>query len=42
MYDQHQTKWDHANAKQPEEKNEAPSLMISGMCQELILGCFHG
>ena len=31
MYDQHRTKWDHADAKQPEEKNEGPSLMISGM-----------
>ena len=31
MYDRCQTKWDHADAKQPEEKNEGPSLMISGM-----------
>ena len=31
MYDRCRTKWDHANAKQPEEKNEGPSLMISGM-----------
>ena len=31
MYDWHQTKWDHADAKQPEEKNEGLSLMISGM-----------
>lgn len=31
MYDRHRTKWDHADAKQPEEKNEGPSLMISGM-----------
>ena len=31
MYDWRQTKWDHADAKQPEEKNEGPSLMISGM-----------
>jgi hypothetical protein len=31
MYDRHRTKWDHADAKQPEEKNEGPSLMILGM-----------
>ena len=31
MYDWHCTKWDHADAKQPEEKNEGPSLMILGM-----------
>ena len=31
MYDWHWTKWDHADAKQPEEKNEGPSLMILGM-----------
>ncbi|KAF8218920.1 hypothetical protein L208DRAFT_1345617, partial [Tricholoma matsutake] len=31
MYNQRQTKWDHADAKQPEEKNEGPSLMILGM-----------
>jgi hypothetical protein len=31
MYDRRWTKWDHADAKQPEEKNEGPSLMISGM-----------
>lgn len=31
MYNQHQTKWDHADAKQPEEKKEEPSLMILGM-----------
>jgi hypothetical protein len=31
MYDRRRTKWDHADAKQPEEKNEGPSLMISGM-----------
>jgi len=31
MYDQRRTKWDHAEAKQPKEKNEGPSLMISGM-----------
>jgi len=31
MYDWHWTKWDHADTKQPEEKNEGQSLMISGM-----------
>ena len=31
MYDQHHMKWDRVDAKQPEEKNEGPSLMISGM-----------
>jgi hypothetical protein len=31
MYNQHQTKWDHADAKQPKEKNKEPSLMILGM-----------
>jgi hypothetical protein len=31
MYDWRWTKWDHAGAKQPEEKNEGTSLMISGM-----------
>ena len=31
MYDRHWTKWDHVDAKQPEEKNEGPSLMILGM-----------
>ena len=31
MYDQCQTKWDHTDGKQPEEMNEGPSLMISGM-----------
>ena len=31
MYDWCRTKWDHANAKQPEEKNKGPSLMILGM-----------
>ena len=31
MYDWRRMKWDHADAKQPEEKNEGPSLMISGM-----------
>jgi len=31
MYDRRWTKWNHADAKQPEEKNEGPSLMISGM-----------
>ena len=31
MYDRRRTKWNHADAKQPEEKNEGPSLMISAM-----------
>lgn len=31
MCDWYQTKWDHADAKQPEEKKEGPLLMISGM-----------
>ena len=31
MYDRRRTKLDHADAKKPEEKNEGPSLMISGM-----------
>jgi hypothetical protein len=31
MYHQRRMKWDHADAKRPEEKNEGPSLMISGM-----------
>ena len=35
MYNWCHMKWDHAEAKQPEEKNEGPSLMISGiMTQE--------
>ena len=31
MCDWHQTKWDHADAKQPEEKKEGHLLLISGM-----------
>ena len=31
MYDWCWTKWDHTDGKQPEEKNEGPSLMILGM-----------
>ena len=34
MYDWCQTKWDHTDAKQPEEKNEGPSLMISAMLNQ--------
>jgi len=34
MYDWCQTKWDHADAKWPEEKNEGPLLMILGMLKQ--------
>ena len=34
MYDHQPTKWDHIDAKQPENKNEGPSLMMSCMMTE--------
>jgi hypothetical protein len=34
MYDRRRTKWDHADTKQPEAKNEGASLMVSGLLTE--------